>query len=41
MEMVLFGLGGWSCLFILTIYIIYFVWGARSMAHVWTLEDTL
>jgi hypothetical protein len=35
METVLFGLEGWS-LFILIIYIIYFVLGAYSMAHVWT-----
>lgn len=41
MEMVFFGLGGWSCLFVLTVYVIYFVLGACSMAHAWTLEDTL
>lgn len=40
MEMVLFGLGGRSCLFILTVYIIYFVLGVHAMAHAWTLEDT-
>lgn len=39
MKTVLFGLGGCSYLFILTVYLIYILLGAHYMAQAWTSED--
>lgn len=40
-EMALFCLGGWFCLFIIRIFIIVLCVSTHSVAHVWRSEDTL